>query len=92
MYVIICYDVQDDKTRERIAEILLDYGVRIQKSVFECELKPEQLPVLKRRLSEAMDVEEDSLCFYHLCETCRLRAERFGASKQRYEESQRWII
>jgi CRISPR-associated protein Cas2 len=92
MHLVICYDVQDDKRRGHVVEILLDHGVRVQKSVFECEIKPEQFAILRQRLLEALDLDEDSLCLYHLCQSCRLRVERFGASRQRYEESQTLIL
>ena len=38
MLYVVCYDVSEDKTRDRLSERLLDFGVRIQESVFECLL------------------------------------------------------
>lgn len=34
----VCYDITDDRERGRVDKILKGYGVRVQKSVFECYL------------------------------------------------------
>lgn len=55
MLVLITYDVnvsQDGGTRRlrRIAKVCLDYGLRVQNSVFECEVDPAQFTFLKSEL------------------------------------------
>ncbi|MEW6140284.1 MAG: CRISPR-associated endonuclease Cas2, partial [Thermodesulfobacteriota bacterium] len=36
VFVVVCYDVVDDRTRTRLAKLMQNYGNRVQKSVFEC--------------------------------------------------------
>lgn len=92
VHIVVAYDVPDDKRRTRIADVLLDYGTRIQESVFECEIPPDRFVKLKHRLNKLLKPEEDSLCIFHLCSACRARAERFGFAKDKYKEQQEMII
>lgn len=71
MKVVICYDVstQDTLGRRRlrkIAEACKDHGVRVQFSIFECDLSPAQWVKLRRRLLDLMDEQTDSLRFYFI--------------------------
>ncbi len=66
MFVLISYDIVDDKRRNKIAKILLDFGARVQYSVFECNLKEEQMKTLKRRLRNKCNEDEDSIRIYIL--------------------------
>ena len=73
MELLVVYDVSTD-TREgrsrlrRVAKICEGYGQRVQKSVFECIVAPEQEVLLRHDLEEAMDQEEDSVRIYRLRE------------------------
>ncbi len=84
MLVLITYDVSvispDGRRRLRnIAKTCLDYGMRVQNSVFECEVDPAQLVNLKYQLMEIYDPEEDSLRFYYLGKKGRQKVEHVGA-------------
>jgi CRISPR-associated protein Cas2 len=70
MFYIISYDVSDDKRRTQIAEILKDFGTRVQYSVFECLLTEDQFTMLRRRLCLYIDPTTDSLRCYRLCQAC----------------------
>lgn len=84
MLVLITYDVsvltKEGRRRLRnIAKTCLDYGVRVQNSVFECEVEPAQFTVLKNELTEIYNPDEDSLRFYFLGKKGRQRVEHHGA-------------
>ena len=71
MFVLISYDVntEDAAGRRRLRKIAkqcLDYGQRVQNSVFECVLDAAQLRALEAKLVATMDQEKDSLRFYNL--------------------------
>lgn len=83
MLVLITYDVSvvtsEGRRRLRnIAKTCLDYGMRVQNSVFECELEPAQFTLLKQKLMDIYDPEEDSLRFYFLGKHGRRRVEHVG--------------
>ena len=69
-FQIIAYDIVKTRKRNKVAEILKDYGIRIQKSVFECRLNDVDLNRLTQKLSEAIDKKTDSILIYYLCEAC----------------------
>ena len=83
MMVLASYDVataskEGRRRLRRVAKACLDYGQRVQNSVFECKVDPEQFAKLKHRLLEEFDPEEDSLRFYLLGANWRGRIEHYG--------------
>lgn len=84
MLVLVTYDVSvvaagGQRRLRNIAKTCLDYGVRVQNSVFECEVDPAHFVALKNRLMEIFDPEEDSLRFYFLGKKGRQKVEHVGA-------------
>lgn len=73
---VISYDIVCNKNRNRVAEILKDHGIRVQKSVFECRLSGHSLDNLLKKLESIIDKKEDSILIYILCEAC-LKQNRF---------------
>lgn len=83
MLVLITYDVSTEtaagRTRLRkIAKKCVNYGTRVQNSVFECVLDAAQCLVLKSELQEIMDEEQDSIRFYYLGNNYRPKVEHMG--------------
>lgn len=71
MFVLITYDIStmDAAGRKRlrnVAKICVNYGQRVQNSVFECKVDPSQCRKLELDLEKIIDVERDSLRFYYL--------------------------
>jgi CRISPR-associated protein Cas2 len=69
MFQVVSYDVSDDKRRTAIAKVLLDYGVRVQYSTFECILDEALLEELIGRLARIV-ADEDSIRIYAMCAKC----------------------
>ena len=96
MLVLISYDVstQDAAGRRRlrlIAKQCVNYGQRVQNSVFECLLDAAQLRALQAKLCGIMDKEKDGLRFYNLGDRYQTRIEHFGA-KPGYDPSETLIL
>ena len=70
MFVVVAYDISDDKRRTRAMRLLLSYGQRVQYSVFECDLTPQQYAALRRELASRIDRRVDSVRYYALCRSC----------------------
>lgn len=73
MEFLVVYDVSTETPAgrarlRRVAKICEAYGQRVQKSVFECLLAPEQMVLLQHDLREAIDVRRDSVRIYRLRE------------------------
>jgi CRISPR-associated protein Cas2 len=84
MMVLITYDVSvttdTGKARLRkVAKQCVNYGQRVQNSVFECLVDPAQFAELKHRLESIIDHETDSLRYYFLGNNWRNRVEHAGA-------------
>ena len=89
MLVVITYDVNTEdaagRTRLRqIAKQCVNYGQRVQNSVFECLVDAAQCRMLQQKLCSIMDEEVDSLRFYYLGNRYESKIEHFGA-KRGYE-------
>lgn len=81
--MLVTYDVntEDAKGRNRlrrVAKICVDYGQRVQNSVFECSVDPAQYVELKKVLTEVIDLNKDSLRFYRLGKNWKNRVELIG--------------
>lgn len=86
MMVLITYDVntEDAAGRRRlrlIAKQCVNYGQRVQNSVFECLLDSSQALVLKSKLCRIIDKDKDSLRFYYLGNSYNAKIEHFGVQK-----------
>lgn len=82
--VLVSYDVETINTAgqrrlRRVSKACLDFGQRVQYSVFECEVTPAQWAELRQRLIDEIDPNRDSLRFYFLGKTWRKRIEHIGA-------------
>ena len=83
MLVLITYDVntEDAAGRRRLRQIAkqcVNYGQRVQNSVFECLLDAAQSRALQAKLCKIMDPERDSLRFYYLGNRYENKVEHFG--------------
>lgn len=84
MLMLITYDVSTTdaagrRRLRRVARSCLDFGQRVQNSVFECEVDPAQWASLRARLVDEIDPTADSLRFYRLGAEGRRRVEHVGA-------------
>ena len=78
MIYIVCYDIRFEETHDsraqkrlrEVSRVLQDFGLRRQRSVFECILDAERLELLKKRIVRVIDRKSDSIRIYPLCEKC----------------------
>ncbi len=86
MLMLITYDVatttpEGRRRLRKMAQACKNYGQRVQKSVFECLVEPEQWVVFRNDLLEIVNPDEDSLRFYPLDENVRRRIEHIGINE-----------
>lgn len=87
MLVLVTYDVNTEtaagkKRLRKVAKACVDYGQRVQNSVFECLLDAAQYTVFKAKLIRLIDPATDSLRFYQLGNHYRNKVEHIGRSPQ----------
>lgn len=83
MLILVTYDVATTtpagrRRLNRVAKACLDFGQRVQNSVFECLVDPAQLAALKHRLLDIANLDEDSIRFYFLGSGDRKKVEHYG--------------
>lgn len=86
MMVLITYDVSTTtelgrKRLRHVAKQCVNYGLRVQNSVFECLLDPSQYALLRNKLEGIIDKDTDSLRFYLLGSNWKKRVEHVGAKQ-----------
>jgi len=86
MYVLVSYDIVDNKIRTRVMKFLKNFGERIQQSVFECDLEEEQYRRMKRGVEKLIDRDLDRVRYYRLCRVCIKRVVVCGWGEVREEE------
>lgn len=84
MLVLITYDVNtgDAAGRKRLRQVAkqcINYGQRVQNSVFECILDATQYRVVRHKLEQLIDPAKDSLRFYQLGDRYQAKVEHIGA-------------
>lgn len=84
MLVVITYDVntQDaagQKRLRKVAKCCVNYGQRVQNSVFECVADAATVEQVKAKLIKLIDQEKDSLRFYYLGNKYHTKIEHIGA-------------
>lgn len=79
MFYVITYDISDNKRRKKIANLLEGYGVRVQFSVFECQLSAKKYGELQKRLRRFYQADQqDSLRFYPISRHTLGQADIWG--------------
>ena len=86
MLVLITYDVNTEtpagkKRLRKVAKTCVNYGIRVQNSVFECVVDSVTMLSLKNELSKIIDEEKDSLRFYYLGNNYDKKVEHIGAKE-----------
>jgi CRISPR-associated protein Cas2 len=85
MLVLVTYDVSTldlagTRRLRKLAKTCVNYGIRVQKSVFECNVAPHQWEFFKSELLDIFEPAEDSLRFYFLGSNWKRRVEHHGVS------------
>lgn len=69
-FVVVAYDVADNRRRGKVVKILEKVGVRINYSVFECMLTDAQYEKLRTDIGKKINVKEDRVAYYPVCLDC----------------------
>ena len=90
MFVVVAYDIVDNSKRNRLAKILCNFGRRVQKSVFECQLDDGRFLKMKESIEKEIDPQWDSVRIHalrrHLGLTQREMADTLGTRQQTISE------
>ncbi|MBL8208273.1 MAG: CRISPR-associated endonuclease Cas2 [Blastocatellia bacterium] len=75
MFIVLAYDIADNRRRTRLHKALKRFGTAVQYSVFEFHLNAAQLLRLKQFVAREIEPQEDHVRYYYLCEQCQQRLD-----------------
>jgi len=78
MLYIVAYDIADPARLRRVAKTCEDYGLRIEKSVFHCDVPEAEFQNMWCALIDVVNEEEDAVIAYRICQSCVRQAESIG--------------
>ena len=78
MFIVVSYDIPQDKRRTKLMKTLKDYCTHVKYSVFECELKPEVYKAMRQRIDKLIVPKEDRVRFYFLDEDAIAKIDSIG--------------
>jgi CRISPR-associated protein Cas2 len=86
MLILITYDISvmdtaGQRRLRRVAKQCMNYGTRVQNSVFECQVDATQYKKLQHILKKEIDLEKDSIRFYNLGNHYSGKVEHFGITQ-----------
>ncbi len=69
-FVLVAYDIPDDRRRTKLHDRLLDFGSPVQYSVFECLVNADELKKLRKMILKTISKQRDHVRIYTLCAGC----------------------
>ncbi len=78
MNMIVAYDIADPRRLNKVAKVVKDYGIRVQKSIFEVDVDGKLFLEMKARIEELIEASEDGVKYFPLCEKCAGTVEIIG--------------
>ena len=82
MFYLVCYDIVSDTRRNKVSKLLESYGLRVQKSVFECVLDEEQYKKISKYLMRLVNKAEDQVRFYPMSAHTRCKIAVVGTQAE----------
>lgn len=87
MFIIVSYDITDDRLRNKLYETLKDYGNPVQYSIFECNLNKNQFFDMKKKTDEFIKSKKDSIRYYIISNPEKIKIFITGNNKNISESS-----
>ncbi len=82
MQYFACYDIADDRRRQRLSDVLLDFGTRVQESVFQCRIDPQLAEEILARVKRTIEENTDKVHVLALCDACGVRVSHYGTGHE----------
>jgi CRISPR-associated protein Cas2 len=91
-FIVVVYDISNDRRRTKLHNALLDYGTPVQYSVFECLLDAEGLARMKRAVKKVIRPKVDHVRYYYLCQGCLKKTEVTSAGAEVLGETEVIVV
>ncbi len=74
-FILVVYDISNDRRRTKLHNALLDFGTPVQYSVFECLLTEKEQGQMRKKVMKVIRPQKDQVRFYYLCAECLKKVE-----------------
>ena len=91
-FVVVTYDLPNDRRRTKLHSLLEDYGTPVQYSVFECLVDADELQRMQRAVRKVIKPRLDSVRYYFLCSACQKRIETTAAGKEVVHDEDVYVV
>lgn len=88
---LVIYDIRESKRLTKIAKIMEQYAIRVQKSVFEMDAEDRVVSELRERVKAVMELE-DFVVYFKICETDWQKRMKFGVGARLDSEYKEYYI
>ena len=78
MFIVVAYDIPDNKRRTRLHKLLRRYGEAVEYSLFECLISDAQFVELQRAVAKVISEGEDNVRYYDICSACKRLTKTLG--------------
>lgn len=89
---VISYDIEENRVRRKLSKLLEGYGVRVQYSVFECEISEKRFQELYKKIFRLTEGMEGSVRFYSICRNCENKIYTIGKPIHKLKELEKNVI
>jgi CRISPR-associated protein Cas2 len=90
---LIIYDIRDERRLPKVAKVLNEYAVRVQKSVFEFEGNDKSIKRIRYRVKKVIKEDEDFVVYFNICESDWQKRVKYGpAVNEEVEEKAFYIL
>ena len=90
-HIVASYDISNPKRLTKVARAMKNYGERVLKSVFECNLDEKKFQEMKLRIDEIIEPIEDSVRYYILCEKC-IKEVDYSGKGEPFQEDEEYVV
>jgi CRISPR-associated protein Cas2 len=91
MNMLVTYDIADPRRLNRVAKIMKDYGLRVQKSIFEVDVTIARFKTMRRRIEHELEPLEDGVKYFPLCGKCSGVWLHIGLGTVQWDEND-WLV
>ncbi|MBK8794922.1 MAG: CRISPR-associated endonuclease Cas2 [Anaerolineales bacterium] len=92
VFVVVCYDIPDDRRRTKLHTALCNYGTPVQYSVFECVVDGRRLAQMQRAVGRIIKPRLDHVRYYRLCAACQGRIETTRGEIETGGDGDAWVV
>lgn len=91
LHIVVSYDISDPKRLTKVSKAIKNYGERVLKSVFECNLDEKRFEAMKEKIDEIIEPIEDSVRYYILCDKCIKEVEHSGKGES-FQQDEDYLV